>query len=228
MEDDLKYDLAAEELRATVSSPKTVLGKIYRLIPDGAHVLDIGCHTGGFGHMLKQKACVVTGMEINAKAAERARQVLDDVVTGDIEEDAPWNRLTGIFDVILFLDVLEHCREPENVLRAARNRLASGGFILCSIPNVAHWTIRKNLLLGRFDYEPYGILDETHLRFFTIDSARRLLTHSGYRIEVEDFVFSAPKLFRRKILRKNLVSRLPGLFAYQMILKGRPDSGADG
>ncbi len=227
MEDALKYDLGAEELRATVSNPKTVLGKIYRLIPDGARVLDIGCHTGGFGRMLKHKGCVVTGMEINVQAAEQAKQVIDQVVTGNVEEDAPWKQLSNAFDVICFLDVLEHCREPEKVLRAGQKRLVPGGFILCSIPNVAHWTIRKSLFLGRFDYEPRGILDETHLRFFTVDSARRLLMGSGYRIEFEDFVFTTPRFFRRRMIRNNVVNRWPGLFAYQMIFKARPRRETD-
>ncbi len=227
MEDALKYDLGAEELRATVSNPKTVLGKIYRLIPDGARVLDIGCHTGGFGRMLKHKGCVVTGMEINVQAAEQAKQVIDQVVTGNVEEDAPWKQLSNAFDVICFLDVLEHCREPEKVLRAGQKRLVPGGFILCSIPNVAHWTIRKSLFLGRFDYEPRGILDETHLRFFTVDSARRLLMGSGYRIEFEDFVFTTPRFFRRRMIRNNVVNRCPGLFAYQMIFKARPRRETD-
>ncbi|HWP23582.1 MAG TPA: class I SAM-dependent methyltransferase [Candidatus Binatia bacterium] len=227
MEDALKYDLDAEELRATVSNPKTVLGKIYRLIPDGARVLDIGCHTGGFGRMLKHKGCVVTGMEINAKAAERARRVIDDVVMGDIEEDASWNPLSSGFDVILFLDVLEHCREPENVLRAARERLASAGFILCSIPNVAHWTIRKSLFFGRFEYEPRGILDETHLRFFTIDSARRLLAGGGYQVELTDFVLKSPKFLKQKVIPNVMARSWPGLFAYQMIFKARPRRETD-
>ena len=222
MENDLKYDLSLEELQALVASPKTVLGKVYRLIQDRARVLDVGCHSGGFGRMLKQKGCVVTGMEINAQAAEQARQVIDQVVTGNVEEDAPWKQLSGAFDVICFLDVLEHCREPEKVLRAGQRRLAPGGFILCSIPNVAHWTIRKSLFLGRFDYEPRGILDETHLRFFTVDSARRLLTGSGYRIEFEDFVFTAPKLLKQRIIPGTLVRRLPSLFAYQMVFKACP------
>ena len=87
----------------------------------------------------------------------------------------------GAYDAILFLDVLEHLRDPDGVLRAARDWLRPGGRVLCSLPNVAHWRVRLALARGRFDYTENGLMDATHLRWFTRRTARELLTRAGLR-----------------------------------------------
>jgi O-antigen biosynthesis protein len=220
--ESLKYD---REALAEIRKPYSVFAKVYKLIPDGVSVLDVGCHTGKFGAVLKQKGCRVTGVEIDAAAAEHARRVLDAVRLGDVEEAATFLELGDKFDAILFLDTLEHCRRPSEVLKRARELLTPEGVVIASIPNIANWSMRWSLLMGRFDYEATGLMDETHLRFYTIKSARELFESAGYRIELVDHRFSLPVFRIRKVLggalAKVLGGSFPGLFSYQMVIKAR-------
>jgi 2-polyprenyl-3-methyl-5-hydroxy-6-metoxy-1,4-benzoquinol methylase len=229
MDWDLKYDFTVED---KLAKPYSIFAKIDKLIPEGLHILDVGCHSGQFGACLKRKGCRVTGLEINPKAAEKARQVLDEVIVADVEQSETFRDLKQRYDVILFLDILEHCRFPEKVLQGARNVLASNGSVIASIPNIANWSIRMSLLLGRFDYEPMGIMDETHLKFYTIKTARQLFDVAGYKIDLMDHRFSLP-LFRVRrfiggTLARVLGPRFPGLFSYQMVIKARPIVPANG
>lgn len=224
MANDLTYDRNGGHIAAAVVRPRTLLAKVFDLIPQGARVLDVGCHTGKFAAFLRQKQCTVSGIEVNPSAAAVAAQLLDQVVVGDIEDSATWSQVAGSFDVIMFLDVLEHCRRPEAVLGQARGRLAAGGFLLTSLPNIAHWSIRKALLGGRFEYQETGILDQTHLRFFTLASARQMFRKTGYRIDRMDYVLAMPKLFKQRIIPNSLANRFPGIFAYQMVIQATPDS----
>lgn len=150
-------------------------------IPEGAKVLDVGCATGA--HTLKftvGKQCRVLGVEPDADRATVARSRGLDVVTGFLSRDLLEAR--GPFDVIIFGDVLEHVSTPASLLELAKSGLAPGGVILASVPNVAHWTVRVNLLFGRFDYKPSGIMDATHLRWFTHKSIRALFEYSGMTV----------------------------------------------
>jgi 2-polyprenyl-3-methyl-5-hydroxy-6-metoxy-1,4-benzoquinol methylase len=223
MNADLKYDYAVAD---KLHKPYSIFAKIYGLIPDGSEVLDVGCHTGRFGACLKEKGCRVTGIELDGDAAERAKLALDDVRWANAEDPATFKELEKCYDVILFVDVLEHCRRPEEVLKAAQTVLAPHGFVVASIPNIANWWVRKNLLLGRFEYEPIGIMDETHLRFYTIATARKLFHNAGYIVEVMEHRYSFPFFRIRKffggMLARVIGPRLPGLFSYQMVIKARP------
>lgn len=222
---ELKYEYGVED---QLHKPYSIVAKVYKLIPDGCAVLDVGCYTGRFGALLKKKGCRVAGMEVNPTAIERAKLVLDEVTLADVESDNSFYGLENKYDVILFLDVLEHCRHPEEVLKGAQTALTQNGFVVASIPNIANWSVRKNLLLGRFDYEPMGIMDETHLRFYTIETARKLFYDAGYKIELMEHRYSFPFFRIRKflggMLAKLLGPRLPGLFSYQMVIKARPQS----
>ena len=222
MEDDLVYDLGAADIAETIARAKNMLAKVFRLIPHGSRVLDVGCHTGKFGEFLRQNGCLVSGVEINSSAASVAAQLLDEVAVGDVEDSNTWQCLGGPFDVILFLDVLEHCRKPEAVLINARSKLSARGFIITSTPNIAHWTIRKKLLRGCFDYQDTGILDKTHLRFFTVSSCQKLLINAGYDIERVDYVLTMPKVLKQRVIPTAVARKFPGLFAYQMVVKAKP------
>jgi SAM-dependent methyltransferase len=125
----------------------------------------------------------VTALEVDPRAAARAAAHADRVVVGDVQDAAVRARVGGPFDVVLLMHVLEHLVDPWAVLRAARDWLAPGGHAVVLLPNVACWRIRKALFLGgAFEYEDTGILDRTHLRFFTLDSARALLATSGWDV----------------------------------------------
>lgn len=221
--DILKYD---REAQAEIQKPYSVFAKIYKLVPEGSNVLDVGCHTGKFGAVLKQKGCRVTGIEIDAAAAEQAKRRLDDLILADVEAVDTFHNVSEKYDVILFLDILEHCLWPAEILSRVRQSLSTGGFVIASIPNIANWSTRLNLFFGRFDYERTGLMDETHLRFYTIKTARKLFETAGYRIELVDHRFNLPVFRVRKIFGGTLAKILgyffPGLFSYQMIIKARP------
>jgi methionine biosynthesis protein MetW len=219
----LKYDYRVDD---KIAKPYSIFAKINDLIPAGFRVLDVGCHTGQFGAVLKRKGCRVVGIEVNEQAAARARLVLDQVLVADVEEDRPFQQFQERFDAVLFVDLLEHCRFPERVLNMAQEVLTRDGFVIASIPNIANWEIRLNLLLGRFDYQPMGIMDESHLRFFTIKTATELFEAARYRIESMDHRYSLP-VFRIRKFFGGTVAKLfgpmfPGLLSYQMIIKARP------
>lgn len=150
------------------------------LVGASKRVLDVGCATGYLAGVLGERGCTVTGVESDAQAAEEARPHLERLVIGDLEvmdlADALGDER---FDVIVFGDVLEHLRDPLALLRSARGLLAERGSVVASIPNVAHGSVRLSLLAGRFDYQPLGLLDSTHLRFFTRASIERLFRDAG-------------------------------------------------
>ena len=144
-------------------------------------ILEVGCSSGYFGASLKELGHVVWGIEPFETAARAASEVLDRVFIGVIEtffKEFP----TEQFDVIVFGDVLEHIADSESVLLVCKRYLSPGGRVVASIPNVAHLSIRTMLLEGRWSYGDLGILDRTHLRFFTRDSAIDMFTQTGYEV----------------------------------------------
>jgi 2-polyprenyl-3-methyl-5-hydroxy-6-metoxy-1,4-benzoquinol methylase len=144
-------------------------------------ILDVGCSSGYFGASLREYGHVVWGIEPFQNAARAASEVLDHVYVGDIQSffsDFPNER----FDVIVFGDVLEHIANPVAILEECRGFLNPNGHVVASIPNVAHLAIRTMLLEGRWDYSDLGILDKTHLRFFTRDSAIDMFSNAGYQV----------------------------------------------
>jgi SAM-dependent methyltransferase len=145
-------------------------------------VLDVGCGLGLNGAAARRRGAHVTGIDRAPQAAAAAR--LDEVLEVDVESDASCERALGAkrFDLILFGDVLEHTREPARVLGRLLRHLDDEGRVIVSLPNVAAWTVRLALLRGRFDYEASGILDRTHLRFFTRQTAVRLVEDAGLEV----------------------------------------------
>jgi len=124
--------------------------------------------------------CTVVGVEVMAEEAELAREYCERVIIGDAE-NMDFEAVFGDerFDVIIFADVLEHLRQPADVLRRVVPLLATGGSIVASIPNVAHGSLRLALLRGEFRYRKTGLLDDTHIRFFTRDTIQELFESSG-------------------------------------------------
>jgi len=149
---------------------------IARLIPSSSSVLDIGCSSGVLGKKLLERGCAVTGIEADQEAARIAEESYERVFVGDLQTmmDLPSN-LPLAFDILVFADVLEHLHNPEDVLRRFLRYLKPDGRVIASIPNVANWSNRLKLLLGRWQYRDCGILDRTHLKFYTHETARRLM-----------------------------------------------------
>jgi O-antigen biosynthesis protein len=143
-------------------------------------VLEVGCATGYFTKVLAGRGCKVTGMELDPEAAALAGEWAERVVVGNADDPGPWELVDDeSFDVVTFGDVLEHLRDPLTALRTAVTKLKPTGFIVTSLPNVAHGDVRLSLLRGSFQYRDTGLLDRTHVRFFTLQSIRELLAAAG-------------------------------------------------
>ena len=153
------------------------------LIGSNRRVLDVGCATGYLGKALAAQGCAVTGVEFEAQAAEAARAHLDEVIEADLNVTPLAQLFSGReFDVIVFGDVLEHLLDPDAVLRSAVQLLGAGGAVVICVPNVTHGSLRLALLQGRWDYRETGLLDRTHIRFFTRESLLRMVADAGLHV----------------------------------------------
>jgi methionine biosynthesis protein MetW len=158
--------------------------EILEAIPRNAsRVLDVGCGSGGLGQHLKQRqGARVWGIEVMPEAAKRAAQRLDKVWNAQVEQVLLEIPDDEAFDCIVTADVLEHLVDPWTVLGALGRRLTRGGTLVASIPNVGHWEVVRDLLEGSWRYTAEGLLDRTHLRFFTRRSIRELFWTAGLTI----------------------------------------------
>lgn len=157
-------------------------------VPDEAkRILDVGCSTGAFGALLRKQrpGTDVWGVEPNEEAAAKATERLSGVACG-LFPDAVDER---DFDCIVFNDVLEHMPDPWSALKETTPLLAPGGCVVTSLPNVRNARVILNLAVrGRWTYETTGILDRTHLRFFTRQSAIALFEASGYEVQTAEMI----------------------------------------
>lgn len=142
-------------------------------------VLDVGCGFATTSQHIAKRGNRVTGIESSAEAVAVARTRISEVIHADLQNHTLGDRR---FDVIIFADVLEHLSWPIGVLRGYLDLLKDGGSVIVSLPNVGLWSVRLNLLLGRFRYEETGVLDRTHLRFFTRRTAREMIEQVGLKV----------------------------------------------
>ncbi len=190
----------------------------------GERVLEVGCGSGALTEHIQAMGCKVVGVERRPEAAERARRFCEEVVMGAVEAvslDYPLHS----FDVILLIDVLEHLVDPVKTIYRLRPLLKPEGRILIALPNVAHWSIRFRLMFGRFDYEDSGILDRTHLHFYTLRTARQLVESAGLEILKWDIVPDVPLLrFRSRLAKANyrIAHLLPNLLSTEALFVARP------
>ena len=208
------------------ADPDSTHGKIISLVPPATRVLEFGCATGYMSEVLKNRlGCTVTGIEISPEAAALAEQHTERVIVGDAEKIDYAAELAGEeFDVVLFADVLEHLKEPGDVLRRIRPFVAENGVVISSIPNIAHGSVRLALLGGEFRYRDWGLLDDTHLRFFTRASIQDLFEETGYvvthwlrqRFDVGETEISVPQV--PNAVREWIASD-PETTTYQFVLR---------
>lgn len=176
--------------------------KVYNLISNNSVVLDIGCSSGNFGRtLIKEKGCKVDGIELDSEDVKRAKKELRNVWQLDIERDTLPKNLER-YDYIYFGDVIEHLVDPINTLKKIKPSLKKRtGKVIFSIPNMGHLMIRLDLLGGKFDYTETGLLDKTHLHFYTQNEVFRVFEEAGYKIDNLDFVKKDyPKELIQKIL----------------------------
>lgn len=158
--------------------------EIADLVPKNIRtILDIGCGECAFLKLIKELTGAETwGVEMIQKVAEKAKNQADNVFIGKIEDalnTLPWN----YFDCITLNDVLEHLYDPYNVLKNLKKLLSNKGIIIASIPNVLHFSLLKRLILNQdWNYTDEGILDFTHIRFFTKKSIMRMFHEAGFEL----------------------------------------------
>jgi len=215
---------------------------VYKTTPEASHqrllglldrdrrsVLDIGCGAGYLAEALAVRGNTVVGVDerrvpgVELRVAQFLEVHLD-------REPISWSGTP--FDFIVLGDVLEHLRDPTGLLAQCQHLLADDGALLVSVPNVAHWSVRLALLFGRFPYAARGILDRTHLRFYTLASIRAELATAGFTVDrVETTLPPLERLFQGRTLGMlaRLANRLQAagarvwkeLFAYQFVLRAR-------
>jgi ubiquinone/menaquinone biosynthesis C-methylase UbiE len=185
-----------------------------------ARVLEIGCGSGDTGALAlaQGRAAHYTGVDISAKAAQKAAAVLSEVLIGDVERmPLPWR--ADSFDALILSEVLEHLVDPWAALDRLRPLLKAGGLALASSPNVSHYSIVANLARGRFELTDFGAMDRTHMRWFTPATYRGLFEGAGFTVEeIAPVTAFAP---RTRLLSRLTVGRLDHLFMRQIRLRAR-------
>jgi GT2 family glycosyltransferase/2-polyprenyl-3-methyl-5-hydroxy-6-metoxy-1,4-benzoquinol methylase len=210
-----------------LSNPNVVYTIEASLVGKNKKVLEVGCSTGYFTKILKDFGNEVYCIEIDREAAKLAEKHCNSIVIGDIEDlNLEYHFKEKFFDVVLFGDVLEHLKDPERVLRKIKGFLKDDGYVVASIPNIAHGDVILNLMAGKFDYRPLGLLDKTHLRFFTLRSIKEMFERCGFKIaeiyttKVEvgyTELGEVVKSFPAPIV--NFIKKLPYSNVYQFVVK---------
>jgi len=206
---------------------------ILRMVGEGRgqRLLDVGRAQGVLAQRFRERGFVVTCVEGDPALAALGRNQCDEMIVANLDESVP--ELKGQFDVIVYGDILEHLKNPARLLAGLNRFLTPTGRVIVSVPNFAHAFVRLNLLLGRFEYMERGILDRTHLRFFTRRSFRRFLEEAGLAVE-QMTATPVPLLLVLAKHRERAWLRLlhavnagmargwPTMFGYQFVAVARP------
>ncbi len=199
----------------------------FEQIEPNSFVLDLGCATGYFGRELKKKGCQVIGVESDKLAAEIAKKYYQQVIVADLEESHRIKIDGNKFDYVLLLDVLEHLRNRKLLFTVIHKWLKPQGILIISTPNIAHISVRFKLLFGDFSYTDWGILDKTHLHFFTEETLKKELMGSGWlpKIKSVSADFGQVPVFGRflrhipKIWQCKITQLAPTLLGVQFVWK---------
>lgn len=200
-----------------------LLQEVLRVAPRGGRVFEAGVSSGYFAAAMVEAGLEVDGHELDPVVAAAARKVCRHVLVGDLQALDP-AEMRGPYDVLLFGDTLEHVPDPVDVLRRLRSELSDAGALVVSVPNIANWAIRLSLLGGSFRYRDRGILDRTHLRFFTAKTLAEAVEEAGYRVEKLQAAVPVPgvRQYRLARLTHRLGNVRPGFFAYNLVVTARP------
>jgi len=223
-----KYDTEVD-----LANEGTSHAQIVDLVGFNKRVLDVGCASGYLAAVLRERGCSVWGVEMDPRAAAEGAEHFERVVVGDLETMDLGEELPSLeFDVVVFGDVLEHLRDPLPVLRRSRGLLARGGSVVVSVPNVAHGAIRLALLRGEFTYRELGLLDSTHVRFFTRDNLELLMNQAGFVMVdtrrtvagiFDTEIAIKPEDYSESLVEEVLEDR--DATTYQFVVRAVPDDG---
>ena len=208
--------------------------RICRMVGEGKRVLEIGAGPGSITRLLKEHGgCRVTAVEIDSDAVPKLAEFCEQVHQFDLN-DPSW--VAGVagggpFDVVVAADVLEHLYDPWRTLQAMQEVLSDTGYILVSLPHVGHQALIAGLAAGHFEYRDWGLLDRTHIRFFTVNGMQRLFEDSGLKIVDAQFLVRPPELtefakdwtLAPPSLRQALEQCSHGRI-YQVVIKAVPES----
>jgi len=210
------------------SSHRILIDLISRFSNGANTLLDLGAAGGELGEALRRRFKRTIGFEFDVDRIGDLRRHFDQAVIADLESI---RRLPTSAEAIVLADILEHLRDPRSLMQCVREALAPEGHVFISVPNIANVTVRIGLLFGIFEYRERGILDSSHLRFYTMRAIKREIESAGFRIvairgssvPVRLIVPRAPEFFLRLCERiLTIVTRIwRGLFAYQIIVVAR-------
>ena len=232
MADSPRYDFDGIDLDSG-----NVHADVVNFVEPGSRVLELGPATGYMSRaFVEQRGCRVVGIEFDPDMAAKAAPFCERLIVGDLDRlDLEAELGDDRFDAIVSADVIEHLKDPLGALRRLRPFLRDGGRFVISIPNVAHGSVRLALLSGRFEYRPWGLLDSTHLRFFTRETFERLLEEAGLdlvELRPHELPLAAAEIeFDEAVLPAGLVEGLeaePDARAYQFVAKAVPRGGGEG
>ena len=212
-------------------NPNSAGEKVVRMVGPDRRVLELGSGPGSITRLLKGNRCHVTALELDPSAIEIVSEFCEHVFPCDLNDPAWPGKLAdfGKFQVVVAGDVLEHLYDPWLVLRSLQSLLTDDGYVVISLPHIGHNAVIACLLTGEFGYQPWGLLDKTHIRFFGIESIQRLFNESGFKIIEVDYVIKTPEQTEfaqrwRKLptaTRQALASNPFGTI-YQVVVKAVP------
>lgn len=213
--------------------PNSAPARVVRIVGGDKRVLELGPGPGSITRLLKDNGCRVTALELDPDAIEIVAQYCEHIYPCNLNDPAWPATLSGSdkFEVIIAADVLEHLYDPWTTLSSLPPLLAKNGYVVISLPHVGHNAVIACLLAGDLDYQPWGLLDKTHIRFFGIKNIQRLFNDAGFKIVEAEFVIKTPEQTefaqRWRSLsaetRRALSSSKFGTI-YQVVVKAVPES----
>jgi len=156
-------------------------------VTNNSKILELGCATGFMSqYFQQQKKCKVFAVDINSQATAFVKKHCKKTITGDLEDKKTWIEIKKYkpYDIVFASSIIEHLSQPEFILQMTKQVLKNSGSLIITIPNIAHWRMRWNLLIGNWNYQDYGVLDKTHLRFFTYYTFQHLIKQAGFKIQL--------------------------------------------
>jgi 2-polyprenyl-3-methyl-5-hydroxy-6-metoxy-1,4-benzoquinol methylase len=218
------------------ANPHHAATKVMRMVGTDKRVLELGSGPGSMTRLLKDNQCRVTALELDLEALKIVKQYCEQAYPCDLNNPS-WPTILegqGMFEAIVAGDVLEHLYDPWGTLKALHPLLAEGGYVVISLPHVGHNAIVASLLVGDFEYQPWGLLDKTHIRFFAIKNIQKLFNDAGFKIVEADFVIKTPEQTEfanawrklpaetRSVLSNNKYGTI-----YQVVIKAMPESAPE-